>query len=147
LNNTYLDDQVQKVRIRPNKGVLLYILEPVRDTWGRGYPGEFQALEYALDHVNNLFFGCVSKIILRPHPSESRLKYNRYIKKDSRISIEYLGDISYAISQADIVVGVESFALTIALAAGRNVYSSLPPWAPKIRLPHLEIKQIREYKK
>jgi hypothetical protein len=48
-----------------------------------------------------------------------------------------------AISQADIVAGVESFALTLALAAGRTVYSSLPPWAPALRLPQEGIRQIR----
>jgi hypothetical protein len=146
LTNTYLEMQIGKVSASPNNGTLLYVLEPVRDNWGRELDGEFQALEFALEHVNKQFFGNVTKIILRPHPSESPIKYQKYINRDSRIFIDNLGDISYAISQADVVVGVESFALTIALAAGRSVYSSLPPWAPKIRLPQLEIKQIREFK-
>jgi hypothetical protein len=146
LKNTYLETQIAKVSASPKNGTLLYVLEPVRDSWGREDSGEFQALEFTLEHVKKNFFGKVTKIILRPHPSESPLKYQKYIGIDSRITIDSFGDLSYAISQADVVVGVESFALTIALAAGRSVFSSLPPWAPKLKLPQLEIKQIRYFK-
>jgi hypothetical protein len=33
------------------------------------------------------------------------------------------------------VVGVESFALVVAAAAGRETFSALPPWAHRCRLP------------
>jgi hypothetical protein len=39
-------------------------------------------------------------------------------------------------------VGCESMALVVALAAGREVFSSLPPWAPPCRLPHAGVRRL-----
>jgi hypothetical protein len=115
----------------------------VRTDWGRGRLGEFQALEYALKNSEFLFSEPIRRILLRPHPSDPRDKYDSYLQVDSRIELEFSTDICDAINQADIVVGAESFALALALAAGRLVFSSLPPWAPKLRLPQEGIFQIR----
>ena len=141
--NSYLNIQVAKVTEPPHDGTLLYPLEPVRNTWGRDLPGEFQALDFALENLEMLSSGKINRIVLRLHPSEHPEKYCTYLARDSRITMDASHDISEALSQADLVVGVESFALVVALTAGRPVFSSLPPWAPPIRLPHSEIKQIR----
>ena len=142
-DNLYLKAQVAQVSSPPQNGTLLYVLEPVRSNWGRGEQGEFQALDYALQHLQRLSSMHIRRIVLRPHPSEPAEKYCRYLDADPRIDIDRSADMSLAISQADIVVGVESFALTHALAAGRPVFSSLPPWAPSLRLPQEGIQQIR----
>jgi len=42
------------------------------------------------------------------------------------------------------VVGCESFALVVALAAGRRVCSTLPPWAPPCRLPQPGIVRLAD---
>jgi hypothetical protein len=141
--NLYLNAQVAKVAKPPRNGTLLYTLEPVRNAWGRDLPGEFQALDFALENLEMLSASKINRIILRLHPSEHSEKYISYLARDSRIAMDCSHDLSDALSQADLVVGVESFALAVALAAGRPVFSSLPPWAPPIRLPHLKIKQIR----
>jgi hypothetical protein len=143
LKNLYLEDQVTKITPAPSTGTLLYVLEPVRQTWGCNQEGEFQALEFALKQIDRLYPARVSRILLRPHPSESPAKYEKYILSDERVEMDTSKDVASAISLADVVVGVESFALTVALAAGRTVYSSLPPWAPPLRLPHSGIRQIR----
>jgi hypothetical protein len=141
--NMYLNAQVSKVAKPPQNGTLLYTLEPVRSTWGRDSPGEFQALDFTLDNLERLGSRKITQIILRLHPSEPVEKYNNYKALDPRIIIDSSNDLSEALSQSDLVVGVESFALVVGLATGRPVFSSLPPWAPAIRLPHKEIKQIR----
>jgi ADP-heptose:LPS heptosyltransferase len=123
---------------------MLYVLEPVRNYWGRDLDGEIQALDYMLQHLETLWPNTINRIILRPHPSDPHGKYDCYLKVDQRIEVDQSVDISQAISQADLVVGVESFALTLALAAGRPVFSSLPPWAPALRLPQEGIQQIRQ---
>lgn len=144
--NLYLRDQLNQVASPPANGTLLYLLEPVRTSWGRDLDGEFQALDYMLLHLETLWPNIIRRIILRPHPSDPPGKYDSYLNVDQRIEIDRAVDISQAISQADLVVGVESFALTLALAAGRPVFSSLPPWAPAIRLPQDGIQQIRQYR-
>lgn len=143
LENLYLQDQLSKVSPPPNTGTLLYVLEPVRNDWDRGLEGEFQALDYLLLHLDSLGTSVVRRILLRPHPSDPEGKYHHYLTADPRIELDHSADMASAISQADVVVGVESFALTMALAAGRAVYSSLPPWAPALRLPQEGIRQIR----
>ncbi|WP_395054837.1 hypothetical protein [Polaromonas sp.] len=141
--NLYLKAQVECVRPAPGKGTLLYVLEPVRQTWGKDVEGEFQALDFALAHLDSLSPSGVHQILLRPHPSEDPEKYQDYLARDARVRMDCSVDISDALSCADLVVGVESFALILALAVGRPVYSSLPPWAPALRLPHAGIQQIR----
>lgn len=143
LENLYFQAQVAQVAPPPGDGTLLYVLEPVRNNWGRSMEGEFQALEYLLANCDRLAPGPVRRVLLRPHPSDPPGKYARYLDANVDISLDHSADIAAALSQADVVVGVESFALTLALAAGRAVYSSLPPWAPALRLPHDGIRQIR----
>jgi hypothetical protein len=143
LENIYLQGQVAQVSPPPGDGTLLYVLEPVRHDWGRTVAGEFQALDYTLKHLQALGPDPVHRIVLRPHPSDPANKYLRYLDADPRIEMDHSVDMAAAVSQADMVAGVESFALTLALAAGRAVYSSLPPWAPALRLPQEGIRQIR----
>ena len=143
LKNCYLQAQLDQVAPPPGDGTLLYVLEPVRDDWGRGVEGEFQALDYFLARCAALEFAPIRRVLLRPHPSDPANKYARYLDAGSHIELDHSVDMAAALSQADMVAGVESFALTLALAAGRSVYSSLPPWAPALRLPQEGIRQIR----
>lgn len=142
-DNLYLQAQVAQISVTPANGTVLYVLEPVRQNWGRNQEGEHQALNFALEHIDSLCTNTVKEIVLRPHPSESLDKYSRYAALDSRVRIDASLSLAQSISIAELVVGVESFALIVALAAGREVYSSLPPWAPALRLPHSGIRQIR----
>lgn len=141
--NLYLQAQVAQVAPPPCDGTLLYVLEPVRNDWGSGTEGEFQALEYLLAHRDALVPGPVRRILLRPHPSDPAGKYARYLNAHLDIALDCSANMAAALSQADVVAGVESFALSLALACGRAVYSSLPPWAPALRLPQEGIRQIR----
>jgi hypothetical protein len=143
LENLYLQAQVAQVAPPPGDGTLLYVLEPVRNDWGRGVAGEFQALDYLLAHREMLKPAPIRRILLRPHPSDPAGKYTRYFDAGAHIELDRSAGMAEALSQADVVAGAESFALTLALASGRPVYSSLPPWAPALRLPQEGIRQIR----
>jgi hypothetical protein len=143
MDNLYLKTQVAKVGEPPGNGTVLVLMEPVRNSWGREREGEFQALDYLFENVKRLWPLGVTKVLLRPHPSELASKYQAWLNRHSQVCLDSSIDVAAAISRADFVVGVESFALTIALEAGRPVYSSLPPWAPDLRLPHAGIQQIR----
>lgn len=142
--NLYLAEQIQKIGAPPGLGHVLYVLEPVRDDWGQGRAGEFQALDFTLAHLARIAGTETPTLILRPHPSEEAGKYQSYLTRYPFVRLDASADMAAAISQADVVVGVESFALTIALQANRPTYSSLPPWGPAIRLPHKGIVQIRK---
>jgi CDP-glycerol glycerophosphotransferase (TagB/SpsB family) len=142
--NMYVAEQLQKITPSPSEGGrILYVLEPVRNDWGRNVGGEFQALDYAIEHLPKIVNMNNVMLSLRPHPSESTEKYEAYTHQYSFIQMDDSVDLAAAISRSNVVIGVESFALTIALLANRPTYSSLPPWAPAIRLPQKGIVQIR----
>lgn len=147
LPNLYLDDlvgQIPKARLETSD--ILYILEPIRDNWGSTLSGEFQALDFFYSKLDSIPFVGSGVIRLRPHPSEGPEKYSKWITRyvDLNIQIDQSSNLSEAISMANCVVGCESYALVIALHAGKKVYSSLPANAPPFRLPYAEIIELRK---
>jgi len=129
--------------------VLLYVLEPARSDWGRGRPGEFQALDYFFDLLPQLDLPSGLSIVLRPHPSDPVGKYDSWLagRPGLPARIETDGDIDAAIGSARWVAGCESFALVLALASERQVFCTLPPWAPACRLPHAGLHHLKlEYR-
>lgn len=116
---------------------LLYLAEPARSDWGRGLPGEFQALDYFASRLPTLGLPPDLRIRLRPHPSDPPGKYEAWINAHTcmRLELDQLPSMADALGRARWVAGCESYGLVLALAAGRSVYCTLPPWAPPCRLP------------
>ena len=149
LPNLYLSNLVKKIPPVPKDCCnLLYVLEPVRNDWGRGVPGEFQALDYFVQNLAQVVGAQPVQITLRPHPSDPLGKYSAWIQANSSLDIRLDSqmDLNDSIAQARWVVGVESFALVVANAAGRETFSSLPPWAHRRRLPSDAVFQINTHK-
>lgn len=124
---------------------VLYLLEPVRSDWGRAEPGEFQALRYFLERWPCLNLPANTEVFLRLHPSERPEKYAEFISKNTHPTLRLSqGSLSEDISCARWVAGCQTHAMTLALAASRRVFSTLPPWAPPKVLPHSGIEYLRE---
>lgn len=146
LNNAYLDQVVKSIApVKQDSCNLLYVLEPVRKDWGLAKPGEFQALDYFVEHINVIIKNESINLILRPHPSDPPGKYIQWIKDNANLKplLDTSVDINQSISNAKWVVGAETFAMVIGVAAKRNVWCSLPPWAHQCRLPHSSIKHLK----
>jgi hypothetical protein len=125
---------------------VLYVLEPMRTDWGRGVPGEFQALDHFMRTRVAAGVPANAPIRLRPHPSDAPGKYDAWIaaqRRRANVALDRQATLAGAIGVSTWVVGCESFALVIALAAGRRVFTSLPPWAPACRLPQPGITRLR----
>lgn len=153
LPNLYLEKLAREVAAhgpapaRRDPRNILYALEPVRQDWGRsGEPGEIQALAFFLENLPALGIDEHVKIRLRPHPSDPPGKYDdwplRYPQFD--LAVEEGSALAEQIAWADWVVGCETFALVIALQAGRIAVSTLPPWAPSCRLPQQDLLHLRD---
>jgi hypothetical protein len=148
-DNLYLRAEVDAIGPKPRRAAqLLYVLEPARGDWGRGSQGEFQALDYFMQRRHDLGLPAGVPIRLRPHPSDVPHKYDHWIATqraaDASLDIALDGHstLSAAIAASAWVVGCESMALVLALAAGRRVWTTLPPWAPPCRLPHPGIMRL-----
>jgi len=142
----YAEQQIEGIApitgTTPNE--LLYLLEPARSEWGRGEPGEFQALRFFLDCLPQLDLPQGTSICLRPHPSDPPGKYDAFLGLVGGIQVRLAsGSLADAISRSRWVAGCQTYAMTLALRVGRAVYGSLPPWAPACALPHENIVHLK----
>lgn len=153
LPNLYLDDLVQEVRLHESRKMnrtgrnLLYVLEPIREAWGANViEGEFAGLDFFINNSATLGLDDDISIKLRPHPSDPIGKYDQWIKiqKSMKISLDNSPTLAESIAWSDVVVGCQTYALVVALAAGRRVVSSTPPWAPPCALPHSGIIRLSD---
>ncbi|RLA38826.1 MAG: hypothetical protein DRR42_28110, partial [Gammaproteobacteria bacterium] len=96
--NCYVDRQLSAIKHvkKPERPELLYILEPIRSEWGKSTPGEFQALDYFISCLPHLELPPATVINLRPHPSDSRGKYNKWVAAHSTLNIHLDSSLSIA---------------------------------------------------
>jgi hypothetical protein len=106
--------------------------------------GEFEALDYFLSNLVRLGLNEVKVVRLRPHPSDSVGKYDRWSSVLGGVTVEVdeKSSLADSIAWANVVVGCQTFAMVIALSAGKRVISSIPPWAPPCALPHEGIEKM-----
>lgn len=149
--NRYLENIVRKVRMyeRANNAgnKLLYLLEPIRDAWGDDVvSGEFAALDFFVKNIDALGLGESPIIRLRPHPSDPAGKYDQWIgeQKDRNLVLDNAPTLAESIAWSNAVVGCQTYAMVVALSAGKKVFSSIPPWAPPCVLPQEGIIKISE---
>jgi len=154
--NRYLQQVVESIykktdRSKKNQIIhVLYVLEPIHLDWNNSdIAGEYQALNYFIQHLDFIGDENQIEIRLRAHPSEKDGKYNDWCKKNEHLNIvlDTENDLSDLIAWSDWVVGCETFSMVIALHANRKILSSLPPWAPLCKLPHEGIIQLRDLEK
>ncbi|NQW69744.1 MAG: hypothetical protein HQ457_05125 [Betaproteobacteria bacterium] len=129
---------------------ILYVCEPIREhamlSFGNerhwGYTEE-DALHFFLENTDALV-RAISDIKIRPHPSESKSKYD-WAKEAYAVVAETTSDKSLVqqIVEADIVVGCNSMALVVALLAKKRVISSIPPGGQGYNLPQAGIEHLQ----
>ena len=148
-----MENQVNNIKLGSDFKIsdqkkIVYILEPIRKKWLRNEScsGEFQALNFFVKNLKVLNINYNCSLVLRLHPSENEEKYVQWLnstyflkKKISTSSTP----INYDLSDADLVLGCESYLLAVALHAGKKVISTLPPWAPECCLPHSGILHLK----
>lgn len=145
--NLYLEGLLKQITpCTSTQTEVLYVLEPMHNDWGRQVQGEFQALDYFAANIGTLGITPDALIRLRPHPSDAPGKYDEWITQHKELNLALDDSLTpaAAISNAEWVVGCETYAMVIALAAGRRVVSTLPPWAHRCRLPHTGIIHLRD---
>ncbi len=149
--NPYFEDIRQELKTMANEKKIaseslsiLYVCEPIREhalkQYGRedywGYTEE-DALRFFLSNVNS--FGTIDQIVIRPHPSESKDKYN-WVHNEFDLPL-VIGERTLVeeIMDCRVVVGCQSMAMVIGLLAGKKVISAIPPGGAACNLPHAEI--------
>ena len=88
----------------------------------------------------------IEEIIIKLHPSEELSKYDYLLNElnlNIPIKVNEKIDLIDLLSGSEACFGCETQALVVSIACGLPTYSVIPPWGPKCRLPHNEIKHIR----
>lgn len=152
LPNTYLDTLVAEVRKHElpkadRTGNFLYVLEPIRNDWGpMSRPGEFLALDYFIDRVGVLGLDAPIRLRLRPHPSDPPGKYDEWMHAQAHLQpeLDRSPSLESALAWADSVAGCQTYAMVVALAAGRRVICTIPPGMPVCALPQTSIVRLAQ---
>ncbi len=152
--NLYLADFLDRIKNLPKKINLknhlniLYILEPIINLKGSCEYSEFEALDYFIENISKILNDKIIqlRITLRLHPSENIEKYDIWIKKNFSYSIllDKNSSLEQLISSADIVVGRNSYALSLAIHVGKKVISAIPPPFDQCILPYKEILKLSD---
>lgn len=127
---------------------ILYVCEPIsRHLAIKASYDEFEAMELFVLQLEGLveLFGNI-KVRIRAHPSEPFEKYYKYIVKSHSIEIT-LGKGDTLVSDcawSDWVVGMNSMALVVALAVGKEVFCCIPGASRPNVLPYDEIQNLLE---
>ena len=104
---------------------------------------EVDALEYFLKNIDRLGKK-VSKILLKPHPSETARKYDWVKNFNFNISIAMNKSLTECINESNTVVGCDTMALVVALYGDRRVISSIPPGGKKGVIPFKGIESFQK---
>ena len=153
-NPYFIDLQIELKALQESsndsrKCSVLYVCEPIREhallTYGNerfwGYTEE-DALKFLLKNIDTLGV-TVTEIKIRPHPSESKNKYDWAMQNNSLVTeTSSTKSLMEQIVEADIVAGCESMAMAVALLAKRRVLSSIPPGGKVCELPQTAIEHL-----
>lgn len=151
--NVYLSSQLAFETSRNtdrtgSNGFLLFLMEPIRSSWPKKYPGEIEAFNYLLSRFATLNLDVNIPIVVRPHPSDEFGKYDvlKVLWPDMNIVINRSTSLIALIASSKLVAGCQTYAMVVALEYGRNVISALPPYAPACVLPHEGIIKLADMK-
>ena len=158
VENPYFNDLKRELaelsqprELDPNSLRILYVCEPIREHAFREYGDEQHwgyteedALRYFLANLE-ILDAPVSRILLRPHPSESAGKYD-WASEEYDLPIINGGATTLfeEVAACDLVVGCESMAMVVGLLAGRRVISCIPPGGKPCSLPQPEIELMQK---
>ncbi len=129
---------------------ILIIAEPLRQKkLGKDTYLEFDAIEFFMKSLNKINISSnYAHIILRLHPSETLGKYDHILKKYQHLVTKFDESknthLYLDIAWADLVVGMNSYALVVALKASVPSMSILPPFSSDCILPYKGITQLKD---
>lgn len=138
IKKNFLEYYASKLKKKNKNKNFLYFLEPLDGKT------EFSILHNFLNFIKENNLNKKIKIIFKIHPSERINKYRRFLfnnyKHDFRLVDN--NNIIKIINWSDLVFGLRSYALVLALKAHRKVFSMLPYNNFKITLPYKKISSL-----
>jgi len=150
LENTYLNNETKKVmsmrvsNVNKSPRKILAVMEPFRERRDNGDSLEFTSLKYLISNLSKVTKDESVEICLRMHPSESIGKYDYFVKKYPNIKISNNIQLHSDLAWADLVVGMQSFAMVVSQHCNIPTISIIPPDSIRCVLPYREILSLRD---
>lgn len=135
-----------------NGKTVLYVTEPTSEHAKRKYGDyrywgytEKEAVKYFFENIKLIASG-ISKVIIRPHPSEVESKYLFALNNlNFEVIINKESELVAQIAEADIIAGCNSMAMIVGTWAKKRVICCIPPAGRGYNLPNEGIEFIRDY--
>ena len=150
LSNQYLESEKKSVfRLKrnpvaiPPKNILI-VTENFKVNSSDGQSLDFESLNYFIGNLDKINKEQDFVVRIRPHPSESYKKYKEFKQKEINIQISKNLSLHQDLAWADMVVGIQSFAMVVSQHCNIPTMSMLPPDSIKCVLPYREILFLRD---
>ena len=91
-------------------------------------------------------FPAVDSLTVRPHPSQTKadLSWMNSYNRQYKFSISNEPSLGEQILRHDVVIGLESMALIVAILANKPVFSAIPPNFKRCSIPYSEILHLSD---
>jgi len=109
-----------------------------------GY-NEKDAFAFLYSCLPNLF-SSIHSMTVRPHPSQttSDLSWMNSYEYQHKFSISNESSLCEQILSHDIVIGLESMAMVVAIIANKPVFSAIPPNSKRCSIPYSQITHLSD---
>jgi|GEM_PF-6101600 len=145
--NYYLENEVKKISKVPERSeTALYICEPVRENGRVSVQATKAPIMLAISKIQRGYLGPISKLIVRPHPSQCIKDFDflKDLKLNFKITISKGTSLHDEIGESLNVIGYHSFALVVAYHSGRKIFCSAPLNTASSIIPNIEFKYLRD---
>ena len=139
IKKNILEEKISNIKKKNNRFKnYLYLLEPLDNNT------EFFILKKFFRFLKKNNLEKKIELIFKVHPSENSKKYFKFIRSNysSKFKILKNNNIIEIIRWSDIVFGLRSYALVLALKAKRKVFTLLPIRNFKFTLPYKKINSL-----
>ena len=136
-----------------NKINILYLSESIDNHSQALYKNTRQLCGYTEKDAFSFLTSCLSTLFpdihsltVRPHPSQSKseLSWMNSCNNQYNFAITNESSLCEQILTHDIVIGLESMALIVAIIANKPVFSAIPPGYRKCAIPFSEITHLSD---
>jgi len=131
VKNYYLEEQIREIKkIKKTKYDCCYISDPASYIINAKVRKKL-IVDSMVSFISFIKNRRITKVLIRPHPNDNLFSFNNMIKKiikykeydESNLIISKSKNISKDIGSSNLIFGMKSFGLFIALKAKKNVYS------------------------
>jgi len=150
LRNLYLENAAKLALEKREKDIIspprriLAVMENFQKSFHVNESLCFKSLDYLIDNIYKVNNSKDVILRIRPHPSDKDDKYEAFIQKHNFSEVIKNQELYEDLAWADLVVGMQSFAMVVSLHSEIPTMSILPPDSIECILPFEKILHLKD---